>query len=159
MMPNVTTGSAPAAAVSGSKHLAFRLGEEEYGLDVQAVQEIIRMLPLTRVPGLPPYMRGVINLRGRILPVLELRRRMGLPEAEPGDNTCIVVVRTEKMMFGLMVDAVVDVLLVHRSAIQPVPDFGVAVDTSYLRGIARIDQRVILLVDIDRVLTHTAPRE
>jgi purine-binding chemotaxis protein CheW len=148
---DVTT-AAEAGAREG-KYLTLFLGDEEYGLEVTKVQEIIRMLPVTRVPRAPAFVRGVINLRGRIIPVLELRTRFGMPTVEDARETCIVVVRTGALLMGIIVDQVRDVLDIHADEIQAVPDFGVRVDTAYLSGLARRDQRVVLLLEIERVLT------
>lgn len=146
---------APAATTKrGGKYLTLFLGAEEYGLDVTKVQEIIRMLPITRVPRAPAFIRGVINLRGRIIPVLELRARLCLPSVDEARETCIVVVRSADLHMGIIVDAVREVLTIRDEELLPVPDFGTAIDTSYLSGLARREQRVVLLLDVERVLTR-----
>jgi purine-binding chemotaxis protein CheW len=159
MMPN-GAASLQDAAVTGSavqhgKYLTLFLGAEEYGVEVMKVQEIIRMLPITRVPRAPAFVRGVINLRGRILPVLELRARFGMPSVEEARGTCIVVVRAGDLLMGIIVDQVRDVLDIRAEEIQPVPDFGVSVDTAYLKALARRDDRVVLLLNIECVLTSS----
>jgi purine-binding chemotaxis protein CheW len=143
-----------ATTMRGGKYLTLFLGAEEYGLDVTKVQEIIRMLPITRVPRTPAFIRGVINLRGRIIPVLELRARLCLPSVDEARETCIVVVRSGDLHMGIIVDAVRDVLTIRDEELLPVPDFGTAIDTSYLGGLARREQRVVLLLDVERVLTR-----
>lgn len=161
------SGDVAATAVRrGGKYLTLFLGAEEYGLDVTKVQEIIRMLPITRVPRAPAFIRGVINLRGRIVPVLELRTRLGMPSVEEARETCIVVVRSGELIMGIVVDQVRDVLDIVDAEIQPVPDFGISIDMTYLCGLARREQRVVLLMDIERILTRdeaealsTPPRE
>jgi purine-binding chemotaxis protein CheW len=146
-------GSAPVTARSAGKYLTLFLGQEEYGLDVAKVQEIIRMLPITRVPRAPSFIRGVVNLRGRVVPVLELRARLGLDSVEEARETCIVIVRSGDITMGIIVDQVRDVLDIQAAEMHDVPDFGVSVDMSYLSGLARREQRVVLLLEVDRVLT------
>ncbi|MEX1182143.1 MAG: chemotaxis protein CheW [Gemmatimonadota bacterium] len=149
---NAASG-APGSMAQGGKYLTLFLGAEEYGLDVTKVQEIIRMLPITRVPRTPAFLRGIVNLRGRIVPVLELRARLGLAPIEEARETCIVVVRSGDLLMGIIVDEVRDVLDILSDEIQAVPDFGVSVDTTYLSGLARRQERVVLLLEIARVLT------
>jgi purine-binding chemotaxis protein CheW len=146
-------GSASVTARSAGKYLTLFLGHEEYGIDVTKVQEIIRMLPITRVPRAPSFIRGVVNLRGRIVPVLELRARLGMDPVEEVRETCIVVVRSADLTMGIIVDQVRDVLDIQAAEMHDVPDFGVSVDTTYLSGLARREQRVVLLLEVDRVLT------
>ena len=146
-------GSAPVRARIAGKYLTLFLGQEEYGLDVTYVQEIIRMLPITRVPRAPSFIRGVVNLRGRIVPVLELRARLGMDPVEEARETCIVVVRSGDLTMGIIVDQVRDVLDIQATEMHDVPDFGMSVDMTYLSGLARREQRVVLLLDVDRVLT------
>lgn len=145
--------SAPVTARSGGKYLTLFLGQEEYGLDVTKVQEIIRMLPITRVPRAPSFIRGVVNLRGRVVPVLELRARLGMDPVEEVRETCIVIVRSGDLTMGIIVDQVRDVLDIQAAEMHDVPDFGVSVDTTYLSCLARREQRVVLLLEVDRVLT------
>lgn len=151
---NPDKGSSPVLARSAGKYLTLFLGEEEYGLDVTKVQEIIRMLPITRVPRAPSFIRGVVNLRGRIVPVLELRARLGMDPVEEARETCIVVVRSGDLTMGIIVDQVRDVLDIQAAEMHDVPDFGVSLDTAYLSGVARRAQRVVLLLEVDRVLTR-----
>jgi len=148
---------APAASLAG-RYLTFRLGAEAYGIGVLAVQEIIRITAITPVPQLPDHLRGVINLRGRIIPVVDLRRRFGLPAETDGERACIVVVQIRTaargvVPMGLVVDAVEEVLTIAAGDIEPPPEFGCAVDIAFLRGLARVRGAVKALLDIDRVLT------
>lgn len=149
----------PAAApqrISG-KYLAFGLADEVYGLQILKVQEIIGLMSITRVPGLSDSVRGVINLRGKVIPVVDLRRRLGLPEQADTDRTCIVVVRVTRdgaaVTVGLLVDEVREVLAVTDEQIEPVPDFGASVDITFLLGMAKAVQKVVMLLDVDRVLS------
>lgn len=135
-------------------YLVFSLGEEAYAIAVTDVREIIGALPITRVPGVPDSMRGVINLRGRIIPVADLRIRFKLDAVDYGARTCIIVVQTRGGEFGLVVDRVLEVARIAAEEIEPPPTFGADVRTDYLLGIARCGQRVRLLLDVERTLTQ-----
>ena len=142
-------------AAEATEHLAtFFLDREEYGVDVRQVQEIRRMSEITGVPRAPDFIRGVINLRGRILPVLDLRRKLGLGEVEPGRATRIVVVRVKERLLGLMVDGASQVLKVEVSRIEPPPPEVLEKGGDYIRGVAKLDDRLVILVDLERLLAH-----
>ncbi|MEJ5360312.1 MAG: chemotaxis protein CheW [Desulfobacterales bacterium] len=147
--------SDPATGREG-KYLTFSLGKEEYGIGILKIREIIGMLPITAVPETPPYVKGVINLRGKVIPVVNLRLRFGMPEIEIGDRTCIIVVETAGeggvMPVGIVVDAVSEVLNIRGEEIEDPPAFGVRVNTDYILGMAKRDKGVKILLDIDRVL-------
>lgn len=149
--------SVTTVASAAGKYLTFELAEEAYGLPIMRVQEIVGMLPVTRVPRLPEFIAGVVNLRGRVVPVVNLRLTFGLPKTEPSDRTCIVIVQIERpsgaATMGVMVDAVSDVVNLGADAIEETPEFGTAVDTSFITGVGRADNRVVLLLDIDQVLS------
>jgi two-component system chemotaxis sensor kinase CheA len=151
----VSNGTAPSGAprVGGGKFLTFFLDEEEYGLEILKVQEIIGLLPITRVPRTPPFVRGVINLRGKVIPVTDLRLKFGLAEAEATAETCIVVVRANDVELGLVVDRVSEVLDIVGDNIDPAPAFGADVNVDYILGIGKAEGKVKLLLDIDRVLS------
>lgn len=136
------------------KYLTFFLGGEEYGLEILKVQEIIGLLPITRVPRTPPFICGVINLRGKIIPVIDLHLRFRMPAAEHTHETCIIVVKTAGLDMGLIVDRMAVVVHIQASDIEEVPSFGVNIDTDFLLGIGKTDGKVKLLLDIDRVLTR-----
>jgi purine-binding chemotaxis protein CheW len=149
--------SAPAqqqrAAAEQTEHLAtFFLAREEYGVDVKQVQEIRRVAEITSVPRAPEFVRGVINLRGRILPVLDLRRRLGLGEVVVDRASRIVVVRVKERLLGLLVDGASQVLKVPVSRIEPAPEEVVQKGGDYIRGVAKLDDRLIILVDLERLL-------
>jgi purine-binding chemotaxis protein CheW len=151
--------SAPAqaqrAAVEASEHLAsFFLAREEYGVDVRQVQEIRRVAEITSVPRAPEFIRGVINLRGRILPVLDLRRRLALGEVAMDRAARIVVVRIKERLLGLLVDGASQVLKVKVSQIEPAPEEVVQKGGDYIRGVAKLADRLIILVDLERLLAH-----
>jgi purine-binding chemotaxis protein CheW len=143
------------AAAEATEHLAtFFLDREEYGVDVRQVQEIRRTTEITSVPRAPEFIRGVINLRGRILPVLDLKRKLGLGEVEAGRATRIVVVRVKERLLGLLVDGASQVLRVEVSRIEPPPEEVVEKAGDYIRGVAKLDDRLIILVDLERLLAH-----
>lgn len=135
------------------KFLSFFLKQEEYGIEILKVQEIIGLLPITRVPRTPESMRGVINLRGKIIPVTDLRSKFGMEEREETAETCIIVVQTSGLEIGVIVDKVSEVLDISAAEIEDVPSFGTEVSTEYLLGIGNTNGRVRLLLDIDRILT------
>ena len=146
------------AVLPGGKHLTFQMGDEEYGVDINRIREIIGMQPITKVPRMPGHMKGVINLRGRVIPIIDLRLRFMMPEAEYTERTCIIVVElavtgSRQLVAGIVVDAVSEVLDIKPDNVEPPPAIGGRnVDTAYIRGIAKVDGRVKVLLDIDRVL-------
>jgi purine-binding chemotaxis protein CheW len=140
-------------AVEATEHLAtFFLGGEEYGVDVRLVQEIIRLSEITQVPRAPQFVKGVINLRGRIIPVIDLKRKLALGEVEPTKQARIVVVKVRERLMGLLVDGASQVLKVPVSVIEAAPDEVVEIDASYIRGVAKLEKRLIILVDLQKVL-------
>ena len=155
-MTTLTADSAPIQSLAG-KFLTFTLGNELYGVPVLKVREIIRMVDITVVPQMPAYIKGVINLRGRIIPVVDLRTKFGLAGAETTERTCTVVVQVRlasgaTIQMGLIVDGVEEVLNIAKGDIEETPDFGTALDTEYLLGMAKVKGKVASLLDIDRVL-------
>jgi purine-binding chemotaxis protein CheW len=149
-MPNAENSRA-------GKYLIFHLGAEEFGTEVLKVREIMGIQDITTVPQVPAYVKGVINLRGKVIPVVDLRLKFGLPPEEYTARTCIVVVRThqsgEDLVIGMIVDGVVEVLTLAASDIEDTPDFGTGVQTPFLRGMAKIKGKVKILLDIDQVLS------
>ena len=135
------------------KFLSFFLKQEEYGIEILKVQEIIGILPITRVPRTPEFVKGVINLRGKIIPVTDLRSKFNMEEREENNETCIIVVQTNGLEIGVIVDKVSEVLDISNSEIEDVPSFGTDVSTDYLLGIGNTSGRVRLLLDIERILT------
>jgi purine-binding chemotaxis protein CheW len=145
----------PRAAAEATEHLAtFFLAGEEYGVEVRQVQEIRRVTEITSVPRAPEFIRGVINLRGRILPVLDLRRRLALGEVAMDRAARIVVVRIKERLLGLLVDGASQVLKVKVSQIEPPPEEVLQQGGDYIRGVAKLDDRLIILVDLERLLAH-----
>jgi purine-binding chemotaxis protein CheW len=135
-----------------SQYLTLNLAHEEYGVDILAVREIRGWTPVTRIPQAPPYVLGVLNLRGAIVPVIDMRLRFGLPREEYTPNTVTVIVTVAGRNFGVVVDAVSDVLDVQAADLRPVPDMGTTVDTEYLKGLTAVDERMVLLLDVDKLL-------
>ncbi len=143
---------------AGGKYLTFALGNEEYGLPVLKVREIIKVMDITQVPQVPGHVRGVINLRGRVIPVIDLRLKFGFPGRENTDHTCIIVVDVAHLgMIGIVVDSVSEVLNVAGSDIDHAPDFGDRVSTDYILGLAKVKNTVKILLDLDRVLGAESP--
>lgn len=132
--------------------VVFQLGQELYGLEIGAVQEIITWQPVTKVPEMPEYVEGLINLRGRIIPVLDLRKRFRLAQAETGRQTRIVVVEIGTQVVGLIVDGVSEVLRVAQERIVPPDEMIAGVGAEYLRGVAKTEDRLIILLEADRIL-------
>ena len=159
-MATATVESNKTSIVAG-KFLTFGLGNESYGVSVLKVREIIRLMDITSVPQMPAYVRGVINLRGKVVPVVDLRLKFGLARAESTERTCIVVVQITtpagaSALTGFIVDAVEEVLNIAADDVEPTPDFGVALATDYILGMAKIKGRVKTLLDIDGVLSAEA---
>ncbi len=134
--------------------VSFHVGEEEFGLDILRVQEIIRLQPLTRVPNLPEYIDGVINLRGKVIPVIGLRKRLGLDKQASDKRTRIVVVDVHGQVLGFVVDSVSEVLRIHTDTVEPTPRLG-KVDRDYISGVGKLDTRLLLLLDLERLMSET----
>jgi purine-binding chemotaxis protein CheW len=132
--------------------LAFKLADELFAIEILRVQEIRGITPITPIPNAPQYIRGVMNLRGTIVPVIDLRMRFGLGEAEYNRFTVIIVVRLGSRIIGLVVDAVSDVLDVAPGDIESPPDFGARIDTSYLNGMVQRGDQIILLLNLDQLV-------
>ncbi len=132
--------------------VVFELANEHYGVDIGAVESIIKLQPITAVPCAPTCVEGVTNLRGTVLPVIDLRRRFGLPPEDPTRDTRIVVVEMEGETVGMVVDAVSEVLRVPEGAIEPPSPLVTTVDSTFITGIARVDERLIILLDLSQVL-------
>ena len=141
-----------AKADSGGKFLTFFLAGEEYGLEILKVQEIIGIMDVTPVPRTPAFIRGVINLRGKVIPIVELRLKFSMESIEETEETCIIVVQTHGMQVGIIVDKVSEVLDISGVDIEDAPSFGTEVNTDYILGIGKTEGRIKLLLDIDRVL-------
>ncbi len=139
------------------KYLTFSLADEEYGIGILKIKEIIGMMPVTTVPQTPDFVKGVINLRGKVIPVLDLRLRFGMPAIDYTERTCIIVVEIEgeaaKLQLGIVVDSVSEVLNIKGEEIEDTPTFGTRLNTEYILGMAKMGGGVKILLDIDEVLS------
>lgn len=140
------------AASTGGEYLSFTLGNEHYGVDILKVQEIRGYDSVTRVPDAPDYIKGVINLRGTIVPVIDLRLKLRLDEARYDAFTVMIVLNVEERVVGIVVDSVSDVIPLTGEQIRPTPEFGAAVDTRVISGIGTHDDRMLILLDIETLL-------
>ena len=135
------------------QYLSFRLENEEYAIDILKVQEIKGYVAITPIPNTLPHIKGVINLRGTVVPVVGLRERFGMPSVPYDKFTVIVIVSVGTRVVGMVVDAVSDVLVLKDEEIEATPDFGRSVDTSFLRGLAKVGERLVLALDVERVVS------
>jgi purine-binding chemotaxis protein CheW len=142
--------------VDTNKYLTFQLNKEIYGLEILKVREIIGMMEVTAVPKTPDFIKGVINLRGTVIPIVDLRLKFDMEETEYDEQTCIIVVSVkiedEDVLIGIIVDTVSEVMDIPTESIEPKPEFGGEVDTEYILGMGKMDEKVIILLDIDKVL-------
>ena len=149
-------GDTRARSERAGKYLTFTLGREEYGLPVLKVREIIKVMDITQVPQVPEHVLGVINLRGKVIPVIDLRRKFGLARRDSSEQTCIIVadvnLEAARVMMGIVVDSVSEVLNVTTAEIDDTPEFGSQSNTDYLLGLAKVKGTVKILLDLDRVL-------
>ena len=135
--------------------VSFNIGSEEFGVDILKVQEINRMVEITRVPQAPHFVEGVINLRGKVIPIIDLRKRFGLDVREYDKNTRIVVVDINGTIMGMIVDAVSEVLRLPSNAIEPPPEIVTGVNAAYIKGVARLDDRLLIFLDLSKVIDAT----
>ena len=139
------------------KYLVFHLGQEEFGIQVQKVREIMGVLDITQVPQTPPHVKGVINLRGKVIPVIDLRLKFMMPAKEYTHRTCIIVVQVSgdrgTMLMGIVVDGVAEVVQVAGADVEDTPSFGKEVEVPYVMGLAKLKGKVKILLDIDQVMT------
>jgi purine-binding chemotaxis protein CheW len=156
--PGVATKSDVGQQLAG-KYLTFRLADEEYGLEILKVQEIIQMQAVTKVPRTPEYMRGVINLRGKVIPVVNLRKKFNMDSSNDTDKTCIIVVQVtngnSKVVMGTIIDEVKEVLDIKSENIEETPSFGASINTDFILGMGKVGTTVKMLLDIDKVLSMT----
>lgn len=160
MQPTVVSPEekSPAARSDerAGKYLVFHLGQEEFGIRVLKVREIMGVQDITAVPQTPPHVKGVINLRGKVIPVVDLRLKFGLPEVEYNQRTCIIVVQVQagasSILTGIVVDGVAEVLNLSAADIEDTPDFGHGAEAGYLLGMAKVKGKVKILLDIDAAL-------
>ena len=154
--PEEDSTGVKAMVERAGKYLTFTLAEEEYGIGILKIKEIIGMMPITTVPQTPEFVKGVINLRGKVIPVVELRLRFGMDAADYTERTCIIVVEileaSGKIQIGIVVDSVSEVLNIKGEDIEETPTFGAKLNTDYILGMAKMEGGVKILLDIDKVL-------
>lgn len=152
-----TLADKQSTVARAGRYLTFSMAGEEYGLEILKVQEIIGMMNVTRVPRTPDFIRGVINLRGKVIPVIDLRRKLQFEARADTDRTCIIVVQVQSgessITMGIIVDSVSEVLNISAPQIEPPPEFGVSISTDFILGMGKVDKRVIILLDADRILS------
>ncbi|MDD5718444.1 MAG: chemotaxis protein CheW [Candidatus Krumholzibacteria bacterium] len=153
----MSTDTLKATMAKPGKYLSFVLGREEYGVEILKVQEIIGIMEVTRVPRTPSYVRGVINLRGRVIPVVDLRSKFKMPVIENTEKTCVIVVQVAQedltVTMGVIVDEVSEVLSFTQEQIEPAPNFGGGMDeVEFITGMGKLGKKVLILLDVDRVL-------
>jgi purine-binding chemotaxis protein CheW len=151
--PNMHDEKLEIRKLNGGKFLTFFLAGEEYGIEILSVHEIIGMLPITSVPGTPGYICGIVNLRGKIIPIIDLRRKFGMESKAQTAETCIIVVNVQGVEVGIVVDRVSEVINIAAGDIEPPPSFGKDVNTDYILGIGKSASKVKILLNIDRVLS------
>ena len=145
--------------VEDLKVIIFKLKDEEYGVDVKQVKSIERMEHITRVPNTPPFVKGVVNMRGVVIPIIDLRTRFGIEQRENNDSTRIIIVNVDSMEVGLIVDAANDVIDIPVSSIEPPPKVVGEVESKYLRGVAKLSNRLLILLNLDKVLNPEEIKE
>lgn len=133
--------------------VTFSIDEEEFGVNILKVQEIIRIMEITRVPRSPEFVEGVINLRGRVIPIVDLRRRFGLAAIAHDKDTRIIVIELNSLVVGFIVDAVSEVLRIPADTVEPAPPVAAGVDSEYISGVGKLQDRLLILLDLDKLLT------
>jgi purine-binding chemotaxis protein CheW len=143
------------AATAGREILAFRLGDEEYGIDIQKVQELRGYDAVTRIANAPDFIKGVVNLRGSIVPIIDMRIKLNLGEPTYDQFTVVVILNVSSRVIGMVVDSVSDVITLDPNQIKPAPEMGAVLDTDYLTGMGAIDDRMLILIDIDKLMASS----
>ncbi len=149
---NVQTSAVSQTSNHEGKYLTFALGKEDYGIEILKVREIIGMMSITHVPQVPNYIKGVINLRGKVIPIINLRAKFNMDEIEHTAETCIIVVDIDGILIGLLIDKVNDVLNINGESIEPPPQFGSTIDTDFILGIGKVSENMKILLNINKVL-------
>jgi len=146
-------GEAEAKKEEFIQIVSFVVGKEEFGVDILKVSEINRSVEVTRVPNTPEYIEGVINLRGKVIPIIDLRKRFGMPWKDHDKNTRIIVVQLEGRVVGFVVDAVRQVLRISKSILEPPPSIIASIESDYITAVGKLDERLLILLDLDKVLS------
>ncbi len=139
--------------------VVFRLAREEYGVDIQQVREIIKVIDITRVPKAPEFIEGVINLRGQITPIMDLRKRLDLPELERGEETRIIIIEIGKNVVGMIVDAVMEVHRLPEKNIDPTPTISSEVGSEFINGVGKLGDRLLILLDLKKILSKKEEKQ
>lgn len=145
---------ADQAAVQGREYLTFRLGDEEYGVDILRVQEIRSYDPVTRIANAPGFIKGVINLRGNIVPIVDMRVRLQLGLAAYDPTTVVIILNVDTRTVGVVVDGVSDVVALKPEELRPPPELGGALDTRYVTGLGALEDRMLILIDIESLINE-----
>ncbi|MCP5005251.1 MAG: purine-binding chemotaxis protein CheW [Planctomycetes bacterium] len=140
-------------AVDEGKFLTFALNREEYGIEILKVREIIGVIDITPVPQTPDYMKGIINLRGKVIPIIDLRLKFSMPEEAHTQETCVIVVKINNAPIGVVVDNVSEVLDIKSEEVEDTPQFSHDIDTDFIMGLGKAKEKIIILLDIDKVLS------
>ena len=143
----------PGSAISTNEFLTFTLGKEEYGMPILNVQEIRGYDAVTQLANTPDFIKGVVNLRGIIVPIIDMRLKFHLSQAEYNELTVVIILNVAKRVIGMVVDGVSDVITLNSDQIKPAPEFGSAIDTKYVMGLGAVDERMLILVDIEKLMT------
>lgn len=152
-MDNTANYRSTAADGTLIQLVTFKLAEEEFGVDILKVQEIIRMMPITKVPNSPDFVEGVINLRGKVIPVIDMRKRFGMAVSEHDSQTRIEVMDLQGQIVGFVVDAVCEVLRIKESTIEAPPPVVAGIGSDYMRGVGKLEDRLLILLDLDKLLS------
>lgn len=150
--PNTTGTYSSSDDSSLIQLVTFKIGDEEFGVDILKVQEIIRMMPITKVPNAPAFVEGVINLRGKVIPVIDMRKRFGMAASAHNDQTRIEVMDLQGQVVGFVVDAVSEVLRIKESTVEPPPPVVAGIGSEYMRGVGKLEDRLLILLDLDKLL-------
>jgi len=150
----MVTQTEESKSTAGGLYLTFTLADEEYGLEILKVREIISLCEITSVPKTPEFIKGVINLRGKIIPVIDLRMKFKMPKVEPTNEACIIVVSMDPLETGILVDRVSEVMEIDSQDIETTPQFGSNVNTNFILGMGKVGEKVTILLDIAKVLSN-----
>ncbi len=140
-------------SINEGKFLTFSLNSEVYGIEILKTREIIGVMDITTVPQTPDYMKGVINLRGKVIPVVDLRLKFSMPEEKYTQETCVIVVEANNSQVGIIVDSVSEVLNINSEEIEGTPSFGQGIDTNFIMGLGKVKEKIIILLDIGQILS------
>ncbi len=146
-------GEKKEASTYEGQFLTFALDNEEYGIEILKVREIIGVMDITTVPKTPDFMKGVINLRGKVIPVVDLRLKFSMPEEEYTQETCVIVVEADNSQVGIIVDSVSEVLDIKSGEREETPSFGQGIDTDFIMGLGKVKEKIIILLDIEQILS------